>query len=120
MLPRSPPLSCAPPPPCCFPTPSWIVHFQERYKQYQKMISEGDPKVVWLSGLHIPESYITALVQTTCRRRGWALDKSALFTQVCAPARCAGHTLRPRAPCCANPLAGRPQDRCALWPAPHS
>ncbi len=37
---------------------------------------------MWLSGLHIPESYITALVQSTCRRRGWALDKSALFTQV--------------------------------------
>jgi hypothetical protein len=67
---------------------SWMVHFQERYKQYQSCIAEGDPKVVWLSGLHIPESYITALVQTTCRRRGWALDKSALFTQVRARREC--------------------------------
>ena len=37
---------------------------------------------MWISGLHIPESYITAVVQSTCRRRGWPLDKSTLFTQV--------------------------------------
>lgn len=37
---------------------------------------------MWLSGLHIPESYLTALVQTTCRGKGWALDKSTLYTQV--------------------------------------
>jgi len=39
--------------------------------------------VIWLSGLHIPESYLTALVQTTCRSKGWALDKSTLYTVVC-------------------------------------
>jgi dynein heavy chain, axonemal len=38
--------------------------------------------VVWLSGLHIPESYLTALVQATCRKNGWPLDKSTLYTQV--------------------------------------
>ena len=38
--------------------------------------------VVWLSGLHIPESYLTALVQTTCRLKQWPLDKSTLYTQV--------------------------------------
>jgi len=37
---------------------------------------------MWLSGLHIPESYLTALVQTTCRSKGWALDKSTLYTMV--------------------------------------
>lgn len=35
---------------------------------------------MWLSGLHIPESYLTALIQTTCRARAWALDKSAMYT----------------------------------------
>ena len=59
-----------------------MKHFEDRYAQYQSWIADGDPAVMWLSGLHIPESYITALVQATCRRRGWALDKSALFTQV--------------------------------------
>jgi len=37
---------------------------------------------MWLSGLHIPESYLTAIVQATCRRNGWPLDKSTLFTNV--------------------------------------
>jgi len=39
-------------------------------------------QVMWLSGLHIPESYLTAIVQATCRRNGWPLDKSTLFTEV--------------------------------------
>ncbi|KAF6080975.1 dynein axonemal heavy chain 10 [Phyllostomus discolor] len=45
-------------------------------------VTEGEPGVMWLSGLHIPESYLTALVQATCRRNGWPLDHSTLFTQV--------------------------------------
>jgi hypothetical protein len=43
---------------------------------------EGEPNVMWLSGLHIPESYLTALVQATCRKNGWPLDRSTLYTQV--------------------------------------
>ena len=43
---------------------------------------EGEPAVVWLGGLHVPESFIAALVQAACRARGWPLDKSALFTTV--------------------------------------
>jgi dynein heavy chain len=62
---------------------SWMQHFLRRYQQYREWAETGrDPKVMWLSGLHIPESYLTALVQTTCRRRQWPLDKSTLFTQV--------------------------------------
>ena len=38
--------------------------------------------MIWLSGLHIPESYLTALGQTTCRSKNWALDKSTLYTLV--------------------------------------
>ena len=41
-----------------------------------------EPEVMWLSGLHIPESYLTALVQATCRVNGWPLDKSTLYTAV--------------------------------------
>ena len=47
-----------------------------------KWINEGEPAVMWLSGLHIPESYLTALVQTTCRMNRWPLDKSTLYTVV--------------------------------------
>ena len=42
----------------------------------------GDLIVMWLSGLHIPESYLTALVQMECRRFGWPLDRSTLYTKV--------------------------------------
>ncbi|KAI8847268.1 dynein heavy chain and region D6 of dynein motor-domain-containing protein [Chytridium lagenaria] len=61
---------------------SWMAHFEKRYNQYQSWIKNGEPIVIWLSGFHVPEAYITALVQTTCRRNGWPLDRSTLYTQV--------------------------------------
>lgn len=48
--------------------------------------------MVWLGGLHVPESYIAALVQTVCRARGWPLDKAALSSTVgCATPVATGH-----------------------------
>jgi dynein heavy chain len=64
------------------PLGSWMIHFLKRHAQYEAWIHHGEPIVMWLSGLHIPESYLTALVQTTCRKRGWPLDKSTLYTVV--------------------------------------
>lgn len=64
------------------PLGSWIEHFLGRYAQYQEWSTEGDPAVFWLSGIHVPESLLSALVQASCRRRGWALDKSTLYTKV--------------------------------------
>ena len=61
---------------------NWMIHFERRYAQYNDWVSKGEPKVIWLSGLHIPESYLTALVQTTCREKKWPLDKSTLYTEV--------------------------------------
>jgi len=61
---------------------NWIEHFLRRYQQYKEWDEIEEPKVIWLSGLHVPESYLTALVQTTCRHKGWALDKSTLYTIV--------------------------------------
>lgn len=60
----------------------WMSHFLARHRQYTSWINDGEPAVMWLSGLHIPESYLTALVQTTCRRKNWPLDKSTLYTTV--------------------------------------
>jgi dynein heavy chain len=60
----------------------WLAHFQKRYQQYKQWIDEGEPKCLWLSGLMIPESYISALVQITCRKYVWALDRSTIFTTV--------------------------------------
>jgi dynein heavy chain len=61
---------------------SWILHFTRRHQQYERWIEEGEPACMWISGLHIPESYLTALVQTTCRKKNWPLDKSVYFTFV--------------------------------------
>lgn len=61
---------------------NWIAHFERRFRQYKDWIEIEEPKVMWLSGLHIPESYLTALIQTTCRSKGWALDKSTKYTNV--------------------------------------
>jgi dynein heavy chain len=61
---------------------SWMQHFERRLAQYNSWIKNGEPIVIWLSGLHVPEAYITALVQTTCRKNGWPLDRSTLYTQV--------------------------------------
>uniref|UniRef100_A0A061RTL5 Dynein heavy chain 1, cytosolic n=1 Tax=Tetraselmis sp. GSL018 TaxID=582737 RepID=A0A061RTL5_9CHLO len=61
---------------------SWMTWFQRRYQQYKDWGEVGEPTVMWLSGLHIPETYIAALVQTACRDKGWPLDKSTLYTKV--------------------------------------
>lgn len=61
---------------------NWMIHFERRLRQYNAWVNEGEPPVMWLSGLHIPESYLTALVQATCRKNGWPLDKSTLYTSV--------------------------------------
>ena len=64
------------------PLGSWMTHFTKRKEQYESWQENGQPWVMWLSGLHIPESYLAALVQSTCRHFGWPLDKSAMFTKV--------------------------------------
>ncbi|XP_067910594.1 dynein axonemal heavy chain 10 isoform X6 [Heterodontus francisci] len=61
---------------------NWMIHFKRRFDQYVLWVDESEPNVMWLSGLHIPESYLTALVQATCRKNSWPLDRSTLYTQV--------------------------------------
>ena len=100
------------------PLGSWIAHFQGRHAQYVAWIAGGDPKVMWLSGLHIPDSYLTALVQTTCRRKGWALDRSTLYTQVTRFVREEDVPERPEDGCLVRGLylegAGWDIERCCL------
>ncbi|XP_010134250.1 PREDICTED: dynein heavy chain 10, axonemal, partial [Buceros rhinoceros silvestris] len=61
---------------------NWIIYFRARYDQYTSWVTEGEPRVLWLSGLHVPEAYLTALVQATCRKNKWPLDHSTLYTEV--------------------------------------
>jgi dynein heavy chain len=82
----------------------WIEHFIKRNKQYDDWVKKEEPVVMWLSGLHIPESYLTALVQTTCRAKGWALDKSTLYTVVTKVKRPEDIRRRPEHGCFAHGL----------------
>uniref|UniRef100_A0A6E8V0M9 Dynein heavy chain 10, axonemal n=1 Tax=Anopheles coluzzii TaxID=1518534 RepID=A0A6E8V0M9_ANOCL len=66
-------------PATCKQLGDWIEHLSQQYKYWSV---SGEPLVMWLSGLHIPESYLTALVQIACRKNNWPLDRSTLFTSV--------------------------------------
>ena len=62
---------------------SWLDYFKERHVQYVDWIKYGeDPVVIWLSGLHEPVSYITALIQMTCKKYKWPLDRTTITTRV--------------------------------------
>ena len=61
---------------------NWIAFWMRRQDQFSSWVEDGEPKVMWLSGLKIPETFLAAVVQTTCRRKKWPLDKSTLFTKV--------------------------------------
>nr|XP_034835442.1 dynein heavy chain 10, axonemal [Maniola hyperantus] len=60
----------------------WIDHFMARTKQYTDWATIEEPVVIWLSGLHIPESYLIAHIQMACRMYTWPLDRSTQFTRV--------------------------------------
>ncbi|EDV92648.1 GH18884 [Drosophila grimshawi] len=71
-------------PATCKQLASWLEHLKKRAVQYKYWSISGEPLVMWLSGLHIPQSYLTALVQIACRKNAWPLDRSTLFTYVTA------------------------------------
>ncbi|XP_076299453.1 dynein axonemal heavy chain 10-like [Lasioglossum baleicum] len=60
----------------------WMEHFEKRIQQYNNWASGSEPIVLWLAGLHIPETYLAALVQMACRRNNWSLDRSLTYTAV--------------------------------------
>ena len=61
---------------------NWLDHYKRRHDQYEDWLENGEPKVMWLSGLHIPASYLKAIIQITCRKKGWPLDKVSTYTVV--------------------------------------
>ncbi|KYN43305.1 Dynein heavy chain 10, axonemal, partial [Trachymyrmex septentrionalis] len=60
----------------------WMDHFQKRINQYTNWSGANEPVVLWLSGLHVPETYLAALVQMACRKNNWPLDHSVIYTTV--------------------------------------
>jgi dynein heavy chain len=79
------------------PLGSWLLNLLARCQQLTEWTADlGLPKVVWLSGLFNPQSFLTAVMQTTARRNDWPLDKTVVLTEVTkktpdqidAPSRC--------------------------------
>ncbi|XP_011639724.2 dynein heavy chain 10, axonemal [Pogonomyrmex barbatus] len=60
----------------------WMDHFQKRIDQYTNWSGANEPVVLWLSGLHVPETYLAALMQMACRKNNWPLDHSVVYTTV--------------------------------------
>ncbi|XP_011874224.1 PREDICTED: dynein heavy chain 10, axonemal [Vollenhovia emeryi] len=60
----------------------WMGHLQKRIDQYTNWSGANEPVVLWLSGLHVPETYLAALVQMACRKNNWPLDRSVIYTTV--------------------------------------
>ncbi|KAL6747291.1 flagellar outer dynein arm heavy chain beta [Haematococcus lacustris] len=65
------------------PLGSWLQNLLQRVQQLVEWTADlGVPKVVWLSGLFNPQSFLTAVMQTTARRNDWPLDKTVVLTEV--------------------------------------
>ena len=61
---------------------SWMAWYKRREAQFKAWLVDGEPNVMWLSGLQCPETYIAALIQSACRTMGWPLDASDVYTEV--------------------------------------
>lgn len=62
----------------------WLGDLQNRIAQLNEWaISPGDqPIVTWISGLFNPQSFLTAVMQSTAQSQGLELDKLTLLTDV--------------------------------------
>jgi len=65
------------------PFASWLTNVLSRQKQLDLWTGElGLPKCTWICGLFMPQSFLTAVMQTTARRNEWPLDKTVNQTEV--------------------------------------
>eukprot|EP00930_Biecheleria_cincta_P046148 TRINITY_DN3182_c0_g1_i7.p1 TRINITY_DN3182_c0_g1~~TRINITY_DN3182_c0_g1_i7.p1 ORF type:complete len:1861 (-),score=425.96 TRINITY_DN3182_c0_g1_i7:240-5396(-) len=66
------------------PLRSWRISLQERYQQLDDWINDplNIPKVVDISKLFNPQSFLTAIKQLCCQNQGLELDRLQVFTEV--------------------------------------
>jgi dynein heavy chain len=65
------------------PLGSWLVNLLQRAQQLNDWTADmAILKTTWLSGLFNPQSFLTAVMQTTARRNDWPLDKTMILTEV--------------------------------------
>ena len=74
--------------PSMFPLGLWYADLLLRIKELE--VWTGDfqlPAAVWLGGLFNPQSFLTAIMQTTARKNEWPLDKMCLSVDVTKKSR---------------------------------
>jgi len=65
------------------PLTSWVADVLERAVQLADWTGDlAVPKVSWFPGFFNPQSFLTAVMQTTARRNEWPLDKTVVQTEV--------------------------------------
>eukprot|EP00818_Percolomonas_sp_WS_P010914 CAMPEP_0117451678 /NCGR_PEP_ID=MMETSP0759-20121206/9143_1 /TAXON_ID=63605 /ORGANISM="Percolomonas cosmopolitus, Strain WS" /LENGTH=374 /DNA_ID=CAMNT_0005244309 /DNA_START=2270 /DNA_END=3394 /DNA_ORIENTATION=+ len=65
------------------PFDSWLADLHKRCQQLTAWTDDLSlPKVVWVSGLFNPQSFLTAIMQSTARKMQWPLDKMVLVADV--------------------------------------
>ncbi|TMW58214.1 hypothetical protein Poli38472_011802 [Pythium oligandrum] len=62
----------------------WLSNLQQRIAQLQDWNSQAPelPVVLWLPGLFNPQSFLTAVLQTSARKNGLELDKLSVLTDI--------------------------------------
>ena len=61
----------------------WIVDVIQRANQLAAWVDDMTvPKVTWFPGFFNPQSFLTAVQQSTARKNEWPLDKTVVMTEV--------------------------------------
>ncbi|KAJ3191413.1 hypothetical protein HK101_007802 [Irineochytrium annulatum] len=67
---------------------TWYADLLLRIKELENWVAEFQlPPVVWLCGLFNPQSFLTAVMQTTARKSEWPLDRMVLTVDVTKKAK---------------------------------
>lgn len=62
---------------------TWFLDLLNRIKELEAWIGDfAMPSTVWLTGFFNPQSFLTAIMQSTARKNEWPLDKMALQCDV--------------------------------------
>ncbi|DAZ93925.1 TPA: hypothetical protein N0F65_008868 [Lagenidium giganteum] len=62
----------------------WLANLQQRIAQLQEWSSQAPelPLVLWFPGFFNPQSFLTAVLQTSARKNGLELDKLSVMTDI--------------------------------------
>jgi len=62
---------------------AWFADFQVRLKELEGWVGDFQlPSSIWLAGFFNPQSFLTAIMQSTARKNEWPLDKMCLQCDV--------------------------------------